>query len=206
MYAIRSYYDSVTQTVNNLASGTYSVTVTDSWGCDEMASVTIIEPSVLTVDINSVSYPLCNGDINGSAFVSATGGTSPYSYIWDDTNNSSTALLNNIGAGTYNVTVTDNYGCSGTAGVTLTQPDEMVAAIGSSVNVSCNGENSGSASVSVSGGTAPYEYIWDDSAHTPLATANHLEAGTYHVTVRITSYNVCYTKLLRRSWRPYYTI
>ena len=175
---------STTATVNGLESGTFTVIVTDSWGCDDTTSVTLTQPTLMSVSISSSSNAQCNGDVNGNAYVAATGGTPPYSYIWNNPANTTTPLLPNVGAGTYTVTVTDNLGCSGTATAVITQPDVLVAAIASHTDVGCNGGNTGSATVSVSGGTAPYSYLWDNPAHTPLATANHLGAGTYTVTVR----------------------
>ncbi|HNQ67166.1 MAG TPA: gliding motility-associated C-terminal domain-containing protein, partial [Bacteroidales bacterium] len=181
--------NSTTPLVENLSSGTYSITVTDSWGCDDTTSITITEPTQLSLNISSVSYPDCYDQTNGHAFVLASGGTPPYSYIWDDDNNTTSALLNNVGEGIYHLTVTDANGCDGVILVVISQPDELIAEIISQTNVGCNGVNNGSATVNVTGGTPPYQYIWDNPAHTPLATANHLAAGTYNVS--ITDANGC---------------
>ncbi|MDD3741023.1 MAG: gliding motility-associated C-terminal domain-containing protein, partial [Bacteroidales bacterium] len=175
--------NSTTSFVENISSGTYSITVTDNWGCDDTASITITEPTQLTLNISSVTNPDCYGETNGHAFVTASGGTPPYYYLWDDENNTTSALLNNVGEGIYHLTVTDTNGCDGTVLVVISQPEEMIAEIISQTNVGCNGGNNGSATVSATGGTPPYQYIWDNPAHTPLATANHLSAGTYNVTV-----------------------
>lgn len=183
---------STSETVENLTNGTFTLLVIDSWGCDGTATITITQPTLMNVSISSSTNPRCNGDLNGNAYVAATGGTPPYQYLWDDASNSFSPMLNNIGAGTYSVTVTDNFGCSGTASVSLTQSEILVAAISSHTDVSCNGGHNGSATVSASGGTEPYSYLWNNPSHTPLATANHLSAGNY--TVTITDAHACSTE------------
>ncbi|MBN2779342.1 MAG: gliding motility-associated C-terminal domain-containing protein, partial [Bacteroidales bacterium] len=182
---------STTTNISNLSSGLYSVTVTDSWGCDKSGSVNIISPSELNVFISSSSNADCYGYSNGSVQSGVSGGTPPYTYIWDDDLNSTTSYITNLEAGDYNVTITDNNGCSETTGVTISQPDEIVSVISSSTDVSCNGENNGSATVSVSGGTEPYTFLWNNPSQTPISTANHLSAGDYQVT--ITDANGCST-------------
>jgi len=175
--------NSTTFDIDSISSGTYTITVTDSWGCDDSASITITEPTQLTLQISSVSEPSCYGESNGHAYVSASGGTPPYDYIWDDENNTTSALLNNVPVGIYHLTVTDANGCDAVVLVIISQPDELSAEIINQTNVGCNGGNNGSATVNATGGTPPYQYLWDNPAHTPLATANHLAAGSYNVTV-----------------------
>jgi gliding motility-associated-like protein len=91
-----------------LAPGTYTVVVSDGIGCSATASVTITEPTVLTVDTVSISIGSC-GFADGSAIVVANGGTAPYSYSWS--NGQSSATLTSVGDGFYTVTVTDANGC-----------------------------------------------------------------------------------------------
>jgi gliding motility-associated-like protein len=190
-YAWNDPSGSTTSTVNDLASNTYNVTITDAWGCDETNQITISSPSSLSVSISSSINPSCYGETSGTAQASVSGGTPPYTYLWDNPEASETSYLNNLGIGTYNVTITDNNGCSGTIGVTITQPDELITSIATSTNVSCNGGNNGSATVNAIGGTGPYEYYWSNPSHTPLSTANHLTAGHYDVI--ITDFNGCST-------------
>ncbi|MBL0054307.1 MAG: SprB repeat-containing protein [Bacteroidetes bacterium] len=120
----------------------------------------------------------CFGGNNGSATVTATGGTAPYTYLWS--NGKTTAANNNIAAGTYTATVTDAKGCTATCAYTVTQPTQLVATC-AGTNVNCFGGNNGSATVTATGGTAPYTYLWSNGKTT--AANNNIAAGTYTATV-----------------------
>ena len=167
-------------TATGLAAGTYTVTVTDANGCTASQSFTITQPTVLdgTTFKTDVS---CNGGSNGTATVSITGGTGPYTYSWlpsGGTNATATGLV----AGTYSVTVTDSNGCQITRTVVVAEPTVLAVASTSQTDVSCVGSSDGQAAVVISGGTAPYTYSWSPTGGT-AATASGLIAGTYTVTV-----------------------
>jgi hypothetical protein len=174
-----------TATNAGIAAGTYTVTVTDATTCSAVASTTITQPSALNASISSQTNVACNGGSTGSATVSPTGGTAPYSYQWS--NGRTTASNAGIAAGTYTVTVTDANACTNTQSATITQPTELQASISASTNVSCNGGTNGSATVSPTGGTSPYAYQWSNGRTT--ATNAGIAAGTYTVTV--TDANAC---------------
>ena len=175
-----------TATINNLIAGAYTVTVTDHNGCTATAVAIITQPAALSASISSQTNVSCNGGSNGSATVTATGGTIAYTYLWS--NSATTATINNLFAGAYTVTVTDHNGCTSTAVATITQPAALSASISSQTNVNCNGGgNNGSATVTASGGTIAYTYLWSNSATT--ATINNLAAGAYTITV--TDHNGC---------------
>ncbi len=128
----------------------------------------------------------CNGVCDGSVTASASGGQAPYTYSWDGGLGGG-GTHNNVCAGTYTVTITDDNGCTGTGTVTVTEP----AAINvntSSTNASCNGVCDGSVTVTASGGTAPYTYSWSGGLGGG-ATHNNVCAGSY--TVTITDANGC---------------
>ena len=163
--------------ISSIAAGTYTCTITDLNNCTKSQSVTITQPSPVNTSAttNNIS---CNGGNNGSATVIASGGVGPYSYLWD--NNATTATINSLSAGTYACTITDENNCTGIQSVTITQPSPIVTTI-SSNNVTCNGVANGTASVSVTGGNAPYTYLWSNNA--TGSTVNSLAAGTYTCTV-----------------------
>lgn len=167
-----------TASINNLGPGIVTVTATDSNGCSAIASTNITQPTGPVLNISS-SNVNCSGGSNGSALVNAVGGTAPYSYQWS--NSGTSASINNLIAGNYSVTVTDANGCLVTATTTITQPS---AGITASITVlslaACNNAN-GSATVSASGGIAPYYYSWSNGANTSTATG--LSAGNISVTV-----------------------
>jgi len=91
-------------TITNLASGTYTVTVTDALGCSHSESATV--NPVLKITSSSV----CAGSSNGTASAELAGGTAPVSYTWNTGQTGPT--LSNLGSGTYLVTATDANGCS----------------------------------------------------------------------------------------------
>lgn len=173
-----------TSTITGLSVGPYSVTVTDALGCSTTRNFTIIQPTAINATTSQTNIT-CNGGSNGSASVSVTGGVGPYTYSWAPMGGTA-ATATGLVAGTYTVTITDQYGCQTTRNFTITQPAAMQVGT-SQTNVSCNGASNGSASVTVSGGTAPYTYLWSNGATTP--TASGLTAGTYSVT--ITDVNGC---------------
>lgn len=165
-----------TASITGLAAGTYSVTVTSADQCSASQSVTITSSGTAPTLTASSTNASC-GTNDGSATVSATGGTTPYTYIWS--NGGNTATITGLGAGTYTVTVTGGN-CSATATATVTGGGNMSAAV-SSQNTNCPGTCTGQASVAPSGGTAPYSFVWSNGASTASQTG--LCAGTYSVTV-----------------------
>ena len=126
----------------------------------------------------------CAGDSDGEATVTATGGTSPYSYAWSTTPAQNNATATNLEAGQYSVTVTDDNGCQAVAIVEITEPTALALELISQENVSCNGGNDGEAAVNITGGVTPYTYLWSASAGGQVtATAINLPLGTHGVTV-----------------------
>ncbi|MBW8051639.1 MAG: PKD domain-containing protein [Cytophagales bacterium] len=170
-----------TTTATGLCAGTYNVVVTDSIGCTDTSTAIIGEPPLLTSGISDSTMASCGGVCDGSATVTPAGGTSPYTYAWDDplTQSDSTAI--NLCAASYNVIVTDNNGCNDTSSVTITEPPALALSM-SSEDATCDSVN-GKAIVSVSGGSSPYTYLWDDSLGQTTDTATGLFAGVYSVVV-----------------------
>ncbi|WP_158960422.1 MBG domain-containing protein [Myroides fluvii] len=125
---------------------------------------------------------LCFGEATGSATVTVTGGTAPYTYAWNQGVASTTNEATNLVAGTYTVTITDDKGCEIAQTFTISQPTALVVTP-SQTNVICYGEANGSAKVEVTGGTAPYTYTWDNGVTSTTNEATNLVAGTYTVTI-----------------------
>ncbi|MCW5907971.1 MAG: T9SS type A sorting domain-containing protein [Chitinophagales bacterium] len=171
-----------TATINNLGAGNYCVTVTDANSCTVSACTSIANPTQVTGTINSMNVS-CNGGTNGTATLTAAGGTGTFTYAWS--NNATTANIGTLAAGVYTVTITDDNNCTATATTTITQPDALNLVI--TCNETILGQSTGSANVVVTGGTAQYSYSWSSGANT--ANAANLPAGI--VTVTVTDANNC---------------
>ena len=169
-----------TATATNLTAGMYIVTVTDGFGCTALDTAIVNEPSgiILVTDTTSVS---CNGGSDGSALVTASGGTPGYTYAWSTTPIQTTPNATGLPAGIYTVTVTDANNCSNTASVQITQPGSPIVASSTTTDVSCNGGNDGTASITVSGGSPPYTYAIQGVPTLPTIT--NLTAGSYTVVI-----------------------
>ena len=172
-------------TVNNLAVGTYTCTITDMNGCTLTKTVAITQPTALVATTTQTNVS-CNGGTSGTASVSVSGGTSGYTYLWSPSGGTS-ATASNLVAGSYTCTITDANGCKLSKAFTITQPT-LLTATTSQTNVGCNGASTGAASVTVLGGTSGYTYLWSPSGGT-AATASNLVAGSY--TCTITDANGC---------------
>ena len=163
-----------------MAAGTYCVTVTDANGCTESDCFDINEndPLEVTADITN---PKCAGDNNGSIDLTVTGGTVDwYTFQWDS-GLPATEDQTGLDEGTYCVTVTDDNGCVVEACYDIEAPDALV--VTSSVeDIDCADDENGAINLQVSGGTAPYNYNWDNGLPATQDQSG-LAAGTYCVTV-----------------------
>jgi len=172
-----------TATVTGLSAGTYTCTVTNGCGNTSVATFTISQPSAALANTKTSSNILCYGQADGSVGVTASGGTPPYTYAWD--NGQNTAAITGLAPGTYNVTITDAKGCTVTDSATITQPAAVLGATTAQTNVLCYGNSTGSAGVTVSGGTSAYTYLWNNGATT--ASISNLTSGNYSVTITDTN-------------------
>lgn len=171
-------------TTKLVSNGTYSVTVTDANGCTATASYHLEGMQISFYNLTNVS---CYGGNNGTAFVAVWRGSGFCNYSWTPSGGT-TANASGLSAGTYTCTVYDvNEACTQYAVITITQPNPLVVSASTTANVKCNGDNNGSASSTISGGTTPYTYSWSNSKSTP--TISGLSAGTY--TLNVTDNNGC---------------
>ncbi len=177
-----------TQTISNVAAGSYSVTITDANGCTgNVSGIVVNNPNAPTASISAFTAVSCNGSSTGTATATATGGTAPFTFTWS--NGTLTAAATGLAAGVYTATVTDAASCLGVTSVTITQPNAISVTNNTSAtaNISCFGGNNGAAAVTVAGGTPNYSFNWSNSANT--ASISGLTAGTYSATV--TDANLC---------------
>lgn len=185
-----------TGTINNLAAGNYTVTVTDANGCTFSKSTYITAPATpvtVTLKSNNIS---CNGGTNGSIISTPAGGTPPYIYSWS--NGASTQGIFSLGTGTYSITVTDQNGCSASGSAKLTQPAKPMVLSTTATHINCASKTVGSINLTVSGGPAPYTYLWSNGSVQEDIT--NLTAGNYTVTV--TDANGCSAQTTRTVLQP----
>jgi gliding motility-associated-like protein len=163
--------------VSNLARGNYEVVVTDANGCSETANFTVGGPTALQVSAVTTQIN-CNGAANGAIDVTVTGGTGPYTYLWN--NGATTEDISGLSPGNRSVTVTDANGCAVSGSWTITQP--LVVTVSRTItDVTCFGASDGAIDLSVSGGITPYSYSWSNGATTQDISG--LSGGTYSVTI-----------------------
>lgn len=168
----------------NVPAGSYTLTVTDANGCRAVSSPTVVAQPTAALNASTGSQPAkCDGTPTGSATITATGGTGPYTYRW--ANNQTTNQLSNLAAGAYSFTVTDSKNCTFTGSVTVAQEQSVRITSIDPVNFDQNTTN-GAVNIAITGGVGPYRYSWTGPSNFSATTediANLGTAGQYCVTV-----------------------
>ena len=170
---------------NQLSSGNYRVNVTDANGCTSSVSLSISQPPALIATTTSTTGTC--GNSNGSASVVANGGVAPYNYSWSN-GSVGNSTISNLSAGIYSVIVTDYVGCTSSRSLSISNTGILIPSIASSTAPNCFGSNDATATVGITGGTAPYSYSWSQNPST-YNTAVGLSNGTY--TIIVTDVNGC---------------
>ena len=168
----------------NLFAGIYSVTVIDQKGCTATATVPILAPPPVVLDTVQVVDVSCNGSADGSITLIATGGVSPYSYVWQQIPLATDSAAFNLSGGTYTIVVADVWQCKDTMVVPVTEPALLVPSIANTDSVKCFGGNDGLVDLSATGGTAPYQYSIDGVVFQSSPSFTGLVANNYTATVR----------------------
>jgi gliding motility-associated-like protein len=164
----------------DLASGNYSVSVTDEDGCIATGSVFIPQPTDVVVELSTIDN-ICFGEFAGQVFTEVNGGVPGYTFDWST--GSKDNRIDGLEAGTYTVTVTDAQGCIEEVSAEILQPDILLADI-ATVDVSCFGGRDGRFIVSPNGGTPPYQYSLDNKDYNGASTIVGLTQGEYNVFIR----------------------
>jgi hypothetical protein len=168
-----------TSIASNLCAGNYHVSVIDNNGCFTYANANLISTiNTPIIHIDSIKNIICNGITTGSSTVSVTGGTAPYSYLWNTAPAQTTHIATGLQVGYHNVVVTDNIGCSASQSIYISNSNNIYV-YSTSVNPA-NCSINGSASINALGGQTPYAFNWSNGAIGQ--TASNLIAGTYTVT------------------------
>ena len=192
--------------IADLPGGTYTLVITDdnftgdlATGCYFTQDFTITEPGELLVSLAQTVFLECNGNDFAEIMATVQGGVEPHSLEWFDTTDGSDGLLpetseiiSGLTAGSYFLRVTDANGIiKDSDPITLTEPDLLEITLENTTNVLCNGEETGTIDISVSGGAIPYEFYWDNGANTEDIT--DLPAGEY--TIEVVDANSCSTDM-----------
>ncbi|MBI4647289.1 MAG: SprB repeat-containing protein, partial [Bacteroidia bacterium] len=169
---------STEDTLSNLCSGDYIVTITDANLCTATGIITIANPDTVLIYPYILNEPLCFGDCNGAASVNIYGGIPPYSYLWS--NGGTDSIAQGLCAGIYEVTVTDSNSHSATDTVTITNPDTIQIIVISQTPISCQGCCDATIVIEAYGGTGAYSFLWSNSETNDTASA--LCPAIYEVT------------------------
>lgn len=163
-------------TATGLAAGIYSCTVVSATSGTTTGTYTVVQPSVLSAITTSQTNVSCFGQSNGSALITASGGTSPYTYTWSS-GAGNNANATGLSAGAYTVAVKDVNNCTTSASLTITQPASFAVNALTTSSVVCSG---GSITLSGSGASS---YAWSAGvtngvAFAPSVTTNYTVTGT----------------------------
>ena len=170
-----------TATATDLSAGLYTVTVTDANGCTMTADANVSTPSMLSIGSISATNVTCFDGADGTATVTATGGTGAFTFAWDDATMQTTETATNLSPAEYTVTVSDEMGCQVTASVEVENAEEILLDF-ATVDVLCASDTDGSIDLTItSGGTPSFTYAWDNMETTE--DLDNLSAGIYIVTV-----------------------
>ena len=159
----------VTQDINGLSANTYVVTITDNNSCTAQDNATITEPGELTATATVASDftgfgVSCFGEDDGEVNVTTTGGAGGNTFSWTNTPQVSQDI-DGLSANTYEVTITDNNGCTAQDNATINEPDELTASANSvdlnGFGISCFGEDDGEINVTTTGGAGGNTFFLD---------------------------------------------
>lgn len=178
-----------TQSIANLAPGSYRLTVTDDRGCVAITTVEVLAGNCGLTTSLLITGPGCHGNSTGQATVLVSGGGGPFTYLWNT--GDTTATITDVPAGMYVVSITNDAGCEIQSGVDVPEPPAIVVAPDVITPTSCVNLPEGAASLSISGGTGALSVEWSNGADTAAITG--LIGGTYTATV--TDENGCSSSL-----------
>jgi len=172
--------------IAGLSSGLYGVTVSDTLGCSLALPVTISDTNGPSISLKNSTNEICFGDLAGSISVSASSGIAPYTFAWSDGQSDST--IQNLRAGSYALTLTDNTGggCKTIENFTISGPKAPLSVDFVVEDNKCFNDTMGSIRANVFGGVPNYKYAWEDTSK-KLNVNSGLMSGTYRLTITDTN-------------------
>ncbi len=169
--------------INNLTAGTYTLTLTDANNCTAVETAVISQSNniLLSFDVQNVA---CNGQPTGTINTTITNGNAPYNFAWS--NGSNNQNPNNLAAGIYMLTLTDDTGCTVSQAVEITESSDIQLSFNVD-QIACFGFSTGQINSQIQGGNFPYTFAWSNGSNAP--NLYDLGSGTY--TLTITDANNC---------------
>jgi len=175
--ALESFYD-------NLTGGIHTVLVEDEDGCQAETEITILEPPMIVMGIDSFIAPQCYGDTLNYVDVNASGGMPDYFYTLVSTGEANgTGFFDSLPGGNIPILITDVMNCTQLDTVFLPEPDSMYFDNNMVNNIDCFGESTGSMDLNVVGGALEYNYLLDGVGTDSMGVFSNLNAGTYYASV-----------------------
>jgi gliding motility-associated-like protein len=168
---------------SNLLAGTYTLTVTDSNSCIKRRTFVVPNANDPAIILDSIANAKCYNSSDGGIYISISGGLTPFSYLWS--NSDTNQDLTNVPAGVYTITVTDGNSCTASQSFTVAQPDSFD--VTSIITDATCGTNNGSISLNIIGATLPYTFLWSNGQSS--STIANLASANY--TVTISDFNFC---------------
>jgi Ig-like domain CHU_C associated/SprB repeat/Pregnancy-associated plasma protein-A len=166
-----------TGTLQNVAYGSYRLTVTDDKGCKTTDSIEVEDK--LFYSIAYIENPTCKGRRDGKVTLSVLNGVYPYTFAWN--NGKTTPSVDSLIAGRYVVAIQDAKGCRRTDTIDVSEPDSLKLFV-NKTNPTCIDSTNGKIAVYVDGGNGLYAYQWNTQATT--YNLKNLSAGTFSVQVK----------------------
>ena len=175
--------------INNLSAGEYHLKITDINNCYSVDTITITEPEILDFEVDILQEVACFGE-EASIEINANGGTPDYQYFLNDLEIESN-FIDTLKAGNYIFKVKDENDCELSKDFEIIQPEILNTEIANIQHNLCFGDSIGLIELDVSGGTLPYNFLWNNSDTTIFSDS--LKLGIY--TVNILDENNCQNNL-----------
>ncbi len=168
--------------LSSIGAGTYAFSLTDFNDCLLDTQIVLNAPQPLELLIDTLIDVSCYGFSDGLVRLEGNGGTSPYSYVWEDGFNASQRIA--LDTGSYTLSVTDFNQCTSQRTVTISEPDSLVLNLFSTTQPICKGDATGRIIVMPQGGTSTYEFHWNDGFITNNTARTGLEVGEYWIVLQ----------------------
>jgi len=172
-----------TEDISGLSSGTYTVVITDANSCTAKDTATFTQLPPLSLVMQATLYNgyhfKCAGSAQGEVFARVSGGLPPYTFLWNDSLNTTIDSIYGLRAGTYTVTVTDSHGCVNIDSIALNLIPPPFFVNDAHTDLTCPNANDGSAAITPSGGVPPYIYYWQHDTTQFNVPLTGVDSGTY---------------------------